>query len=676
MPKTKKQQRKTEDFKKVKLKVGKKKAPPSNATDTSFTSKSIVLSSQSITADKGAALTNSRNLTLKDVLGKMRHYSAPVRKDALVGLADLVSMHGHVLQTELGPIIESSVRLIVDAEPAVRRSLLRFYGDVLRDVPARDLAPFASLMVVFTCSGMTHILEDIRSDAIKFLDLLVDVAPTAVAQHSATIMRNFFSLLETKTATKAADAGRQSESVNTRTSLLTQGSRLSIMQSCYKYMSAHARPLLESDDDLWFMYADRAIGNAKAQTVSDIDSCFYPDSPAPFANLGLFGEATAAASAAVDTIASLRAQSKESFERLFPFLQETWMESVTIFGTNNIGSDKSLELCALVLQILQTLWRTAYVENVPSSARDLIGFLRRCMVYFPFGRQYVGDAQVEETLLAMNIKVCELVALVNLGAAESEELAAESQGWTQRATRFVLQAMGLKPSGSSSANKAEQGKPGQQASQRLQASVANVHLRPELFEHLLLALWRLAQGSRHKDTELLIAGAVHYARSCALVSTSKTLCIRFLTRAIEIHWSRNSSLRLLDLAPLHSIFAEWVLSLPKLMWQLRDRNQPASAAAAYALRLVCQRTHLLDDSAVATLQASLVPLFCVAVPSKGVVYGPFRTYPLSLQKAVLEVVGCCSQCPSNLVQAIRDCVASDSSVPDQIQVLVQETVTC
>ncbi|KAJ1813877.1 rRNA processing protein, partial [Coemansia sp. RSA 2599] len=616
MPKTKKKQRKTEDFKKVKLKVGKKKAPPSNVTDTSFTSKSIVLSGQSITADKSAALTNSRNLTLKDVLGKMRHYSAPVRKDAVVGLADLVAMHGDVLQTELGPIIESSVRLIVDAEPAVRRSLLRFYGDVLRDIPARDLAPFASLMVVFTCSGMTHILEDIRTDAIKFLDLLVHVAPAAVAQHSSTIMRNFFSLLETKTATKTADAGRHSESVNTRTSLLTQGSRLAIMQSCYNYMTAHARSVLEPDDDLWFMYADRSVGNANAKTqaLPSIDAYFYTDSPAPFSDLGLFGEA----STAVDTAASLRAQSRESFERLFPFLQETWMESATIFGTNNIGADRSLELCALVLQILQTLWRTAYVDSVPASARDLIGFLRRCMVYFPFGRQYSGDAQVEETLLAMNIKVCELAALVNLGVAEDEDVYAESQGWAQRATRFVLQTIGAKPTKPPSAGKAEQEAPKRQVNQLLQASTPNSHLRPELFERLLLVLWRLARGSGHKDAELLIAGAVHFARSCAPVSASKTLCIRFLARAIETYWSRNPGSCLLDLAPLHALFAEWVLSLPKLMWQLRDRNQPASAAAAYALRLVCQRTRLLDDSAVATLQASLVPLFCVNVPSKGV----------------------------------------------------------
>ncbi|KAI8319519.1 hypothetical protein GQ54DRAFT_243433, partial [Martensiomyces pterosporus] len=135
MPKaSKKKQRKAEDFKKVKLKVGKKKAPPTNATDTSFTSKSIVLTGQSITADKSAELTNSRNLTLKNVLTQLRHYSAATRKDAVSGLADFLSLHPEVLGTELGSIIDGTVKLIVDNEPVVRKGLLRLYTNTLPDI--------------------------------------------------------------------------------------------------------------------------------------------------------------------------------------------------------------------------------------------------------------------------------------------------------------------------------------------------------------------------------------------------------------------------------------------------------------------------------------------------------------------------------------------------------------
>ncbi|KAJ2710500.1 rRNA processing protein, partial [Coemansia spiralis] len=118
MPKSQKKKKKAEDFKRVKLKVGKKKAPPSNATDTSFTARAIVLSEQSIVADKSAQQTNSRNQTLRELLTQQRHYSATTRKDAVMGLANFVSLHGDVLRSELGPIMESSVRLVVDSEPA------------------------------------------------------------------------------------------------------------------------------------------------------------------------------------------------------------------------------------------------------------------------------------------------------------------------------------------------------------------------------------------------------------------------------------------------------------------------------------------------------------------------------------------------------------------------------
>ncbi|KAG2181549.1 hypothetical protein INT44_008364, partial [Umbelopsis vinacea] len=76
----KKRQAKNEDFKKTRLKVGKKKVVADNFTDTSFKSKTISLPNQSITEDKSNLLTNSRNLTLSTLLSQMRHYSAGTRK--------------------------------------------------------------------------------------------------------------------------------------------------------------------------------------------------------------------------------------------------------------------------------------------------------------------------------------------------------------------------------------------------------------------------------------------------------------------------------------------------------------------------------------------------------------------------------------------------------------------
>ncbi|KAJ2764527.1 rRNA processing protein, partial [Coemansia nantahalensis] len=359
MPKaSRKKKQKAEDFKKVKLKVGKKKAPPSNATDTSFTARAIVLSEQSIVADKSAQRTNSRNQTLRELLTQQRHYSAVTRKDAVTGLADFVSLHDDVLRSELGPIMESSVRLVVDSEPAVRRQLLKLYSDVLPGIPARDLAPFVPLAVVFVCSAMTHILDDIRADAMKFLDLLSDVTPAEVAQLSPRILPNLLSLLETNTS---APDGKCAE-VSARTALLTQGSRLGIMRSCYKYLSVYTGATqAEAADPLQFMAVSDVPLTASNATVAPslnstgCDLYFHPDSPSPFGALGLFGEALAGGSD--DPAATIRVNSRDALGRLFPFLQATWTEASAIFAASQIAVGPSLELCTAAALILQTLWR-------------------------------------------------------------------------------------------------------------------------------------------------------------------------------------------------------------------------------------------------------------------------------------------------------------------------------
>lgn len=53
------------DFRRVKSKVGKKLPRAQNQTDTSFKSRSINLTEQSLAADKGGQAVTARNLTLK-----------------------------------------------------------------------------------------------------------------------------------------------------------------------------------------------------------------------------------------------------------------------------------------------------------------------------------------------------------------------------------------------------------------------------------------------------------------------------------------------------------------------------------------------------------------------------------------------------------------------------------
>ena len=73
--------------------VGKKLPRARNHTDTTFKSQAISLPEQSVAADKSGVATTARNLTLKELLAQTAHYSERVRREALVGLAELLAAH-------------------------------------------------------------------------------------------------------------------------------------------------------------------------------------------------------------------------------------------------------------------------------------------------------------------------------------------------------------------------------------------------------------------------------------------------------------------------------------------------------------------------------------------------------------------------------------------------------
>ena len=82
------------DFQKKKLKVGKGtlKASGDNATDTSFKARTIKLATQNIGLEKKGAVTQ-RKQNINDLLTQLNHPAKNVKKDAFVGLKDLVEMH-------------------------------------------------------------------------------------------------------------------------------------------------------------------------------------------------------------------------------------------------------------------------------------------------------------------------------------------------------------------------------------------------------------------------------------------------------------------------------------------------------------------------------------------------------------------------------------------------------
>ncbi|EPQ29108.1 uncharacterized protein PFL1_03397 [Pseudozyma flocculosa PF-1] len=179
MPKAAKSKGKHADFQKTKLKLGKGKQQANNATDTSFRSRTIALPQQSINKDNSTRLVTSRNLGVTELAQQLRHFGAGVRKEAVNGIREILSLHPILIRTAVGQLIPDICKVLSDDDPAVRRNLYSLLGWYLPQIPPNLLAPYLNALLLFTASALSHIYPEVRIDAIKILDVLVQIAPHA-----------------------------------------------------------------------------------------------------------------------------------------------------------------------------------------------------------------------------------------------------------------------------------------------------------------------------------------------------------------------------------------------------------------------------------------------------------------------------------------------------------------
>uniref|UniRef100_V5GSM4 Pre-rRNA-processing protein n=1 Tax=Kalmanozyma brasiliensis (strain GHG001) TaxID=1365824 RepID=V5GSM4_KALBG len=182
MPKaSKRQKEKKADFQKTKLKLGKGKQAANNATDVSFKAKTIALPQQSINVDKSGKLVNSRNLTITDLALQLRHYSAGVRRDAVSGIKEILTLHPSLILTDAASLIPELARCIGDEDAAVRKQLHVLLSWMLPQIPAQLLGPYHGTLLLFTTSALSHIYPEVRIGAVKILDLVFEIVSLMLA---------------------------------------------------------------------------------------------------------------------------------------------------------------------------------------------------------------------------------------------------------------------------------------------------------------------------------------------------------------------------------------------------------------------------------------------------------------------------------------------------------------
>ncbi|PRQ75448.1 hypothetical protein AAT19DRAFT_14470 [Rhodotorula toruloides] len=178
MPKSGKHKKeRAADFTKAKLKLGKGKQVANNATNTSFSAKSIALPNQSLSEAPKSAPTSRRNLTLSELLVQTRHYSVPVKREALVEIHQLLLSHPFLLQQHLLPLSNSLAHLVGDASGSVRAEVRKVLEHIAEVLPRTSFVSISNTLVLFTLSALSSLDDPVRIDALKVIDILLATIP-------------------------------------------------------------------------------------------------------------------------------------------------------------------------------------------------------------------------------------------------------------------------------------------------------------------------------------------------------------------------------------------------------------------------------------------------------------------------------------------------------------------
>ncbi|RXM96416.1 Testis-expressed sequence 10 protein [Acipenser ruthenus] len=389
-----KKRKRQDDFQKVKLKVGKKKPKPDNATNVNFKTKGIHLPDQ-LKRD-GALPTNHRQLNVKDLLTQMHHYSPGVKLSALTGLKDLLSQHASVLDTHLSSILSEVAAVFTDKDPPVRAAAIRLLQFLGPRVAPEHIAPFFPLVSAHLSSAMTHIVDGIQEDALKVLDVLLEHYPQLLTGRSTVLLKNFVELISHQRLSKALKGGRVGKgpswmlSVSPGRRLTSQQWRLSVLLRLSKYLQALAEEQGGAGEDGRQVPSDeREKGKAGSGFVTMLEVTWdehsfgtkgiqvYENSgaqPSVRSCFRLRNKQAAALLASVDALALNLALSQVmvSLTSSTVVQQDSdWLEAIRKFVTHSLLSGSKLSSKQLS-GLLEVVWRLTLTQRNRAVTEELL----------------------------------------------------------------------------------------------------------------------------------------------------------------------------------------------------------------------------------------------------------------------------------------------------------------
>lgn len=617
---------------------------------------------QSILLDRTQSVTTRRRQTLSDLVQNTRHHAPGVRKDAVLGMLELITTYEGLLQAEATTLLNSVLPLLSDIDVHVRAAVARYLRTLLDQMSMEMFAPYAAPMLLLTTSAMPHIAMAVRLDALGVLALLLDkVGPlatdgwesgldTSVAadRHGQRILMAFFAMLGV-----AAEAQRAKAGITTKKSTasieLPPADRLKVLRALRHFLRVATDDTPMPRMPMWCFHATFP-SPGRLEHFLQLFAKAPPTGPLSWVEQSMPSVTTESlceallAGARTERVNSSRAL-ESAYERLAHILHASLLATLLDSLPNVVSPDGSLssvhaDLVTAILDVYLVLWRRIVAAYLSASAtqrplspeaacaqqEQLLGYLAP---HFP-----AATGSSDSALVRLNGVYCEMVALATvLSQKRSPTSRNKAQMHLEPALAYLVSLLST-----------------------------DDRLSDELYETLLPTFWLFVTTPTEGSADLLSALLSHFQR--LHMSPLKAQAFHVLARLSLLHTygPDPASLVAIHHAQVRGAWQAWLLALPRMLWEASTQAVSTRAtpeAAEGALELI---THMIEFLRLVTLQADGVvfdhavlrklepqmqPLFSVRHPKRGMVPGPLHKLPTHVQHMARALAGKNEALPSS-----------------------------
>jgi len=177
-------------------------------------------------------------------------------------------------------------------------------------------------------------------------------------------------------------------------------------------------------------------------------------------------------------------------------------------------------------------------------------------------------------------------------------------------------------------------------------------LNPEQFQGLMPIFWRFLVMLPVKYRDTLLQNIVSFGESISSILPTKKLVLNFLCKYFIDNKGQSEFKN-----KIFEVFKKWVTSLPKMLWDLGDKDPAGSTLILGAFANIAKQKKY--SKLFSSLQVGLVPFFFVTVSLKNSessrIFGPFIKLPPSIQKKAIDLLFYFDSYPQKLVIALANC---------------------